>query len=153
MADYQTTLDKKISDTSLSKKRIHPLEGTNAFASAVPPWLGCCYKQKFPGDGARGKKPASLIQVRQETCDTFCLDNGGSSGSGYLVFTVLPATQRSIHHRCTGRLSPFRCSLYRLDDVYSSSSQSLFISLYSSGEYGFVKGGIARVEKDPKGFD
>jgi len=31
-----------------TKKRIHPLEGTNAFASAVPPWLGCCFNKNSP---------------------------------------------------------------------------------------------------------
>lgn len=50
----------------------------------VPPNLGCLTKNPC-GDDTQGKKPASLFRVRQKPAYTLCLDNGGSSGAGYLL--------------------------------------------------------------------
>jgi len=52
-----------------------------------------------------GKKPASLNSSTATIRDTFYLDNGGSSGTGYWPKGVLPATQRSIQRNRVGRLS------------------------------------------------
>jgi len=52
-----------------------------------------------------GKKPASLYSSTAIIRDTFYPDNGGNSGTGYLPYGVLPATQRSIHHTRMGRFS------------------------------------------------
>jgi hypothetical protein len=75
----------------------------------------------------RGVEPASLYQARQRCCDTLYLDNGGDSGTGYLMMTLSFTLQLrgpfDVFVR-TG-LSPGPRSLVRLIDAYSSSSQLL----------------------------
>lgn len=79
-----------------------------------------------------GKKPASLYLSTATSRDTLYPDNGGISGTGYLPWGVLPATQRSIRRIRVGRFSasPALCAT-----VFAATSPRQRISMINCCNY------------------
>ncbi len=93
------------------KKRIHPLLGTNALASAVPPWLGCRLNKNSPVIALGEISQPHSFRYGGKPAIPFTLITVAIPARGTGKKIVLPATRRSIRRRCTGRLSPHLAAL------------------------------------------